>query len=53
MKQVLVEVTSEDELKILEAFIKEHNMKGFMVEDSKATDTDVWSDVIRVLIPII
>jgi hypothetical protein len=30
---------NEEQLRINEAFIKEHKMKGFIVEDSKATET--------------
>lgn len=53
MKSVLIETASDEELKMLEAFIKEHKMKGFIVENSKATGTDFLNDIIRILIPIL
>jgi len=53
MKSVLIETASDEELKMVEAFIKEHKMKGFIVENSKATQTDFLNEVIRILIPII
>lgn len=53
MKSVLIETASDEELKMVEAFIKEHKMKGFIVEKSKANDTDFLNDVVRLLIPII
>jgi hypothetical protein len=52
MKSVLIETANEEELKMVEAFIKEHKMKGFIVEDSKATETDFLNELIRVVIPI-
>ncbi len=52
MKSILIETSNEEELKMVEAFIKEHKMKGFIVEDSKPTETDFLNDVIRILIPI-
>jgi hypothetical protein len=53
MKGVLIETANDEELKMVEAFIKENKMKGFIVEDSKANETDFLSDVARLLIPII
>lgn len=53
MKNVLIETASDEELKMVEAFVKEHKMKGFIVEDSKATETDFLNDIVRMLIPII
>lgn len=52
MKSILIETANDEELKMVEAFIKEHKMKGFIVEDSKATETDFLNDVLRVLIPV-
>lgn len=40
MKSVLIETTNDEELKMVEAFIKENKMKGSIVENSKATETD-------------
>ncbi len=53
MKSILIEPANDEELKLVEAFIKEHKMKGFTVEDGKATETDFLNDVIRIIIPII
>ncbi len=52
MKSILIETTNDEELRMVEDFVKEHKMKGFIVEDSKATKTDFSNDVIRLLIPI-
>jgi hypothetical protein len=52
MKSILIETASDEQLKMVEAFIKEHQLKGFIVEDSKASSSDFLNDVIRVLIPI-
>ena len=52
MKSILIEPANEEELKLVEAFIKAHQLKGFMVEKSKAGDTDFINDIIRILIPI-
>ena len=53
MKSILIETANDEELKLVEAFIKEHKMKGFIVEDGKATNADYLNDIIRILIPII
>lgn len=52
MKSILIETASEEELRMVEAFIKEHQLKGFVVQDSKANESNVFDDVIRMLIPI-
>ena len=52
MKSILIETTNDEELKLVEEFIKEHKMKGFIVEDSKATQTDLLNEIVRLLIPI-
>ncbi len=52
MKKVLIEPANDEELKMIEAFIQEHKMKGFIVEDSKANTADVLNDVIRVFTPL-
>ena len=52
MKSILIETASDEQLKMIEAFIKEHQLKGFIVEGSKASSSDFLNDVIRVLIPI-
>ncbi len=39
MKSILIETANDEELKMVEDFVKEHKMKGFIVEDSKATKT--------------
>jgi len=52
MKSVLIETANEEELKMVEDFIKEHKMKGFIVEDTKAGELDFFNDLIRMLIPI-
>ena len=52
MKNILIETANDEELKMVEAFIKEHKMKGFIVEDSKAESTDFLNDMIRILIPV-
>lgn len=53
MKGILIETANDEELKMIEAFIKEHKMKGFIVEDSKAGELDFFNDIIRMLIPIV
>lgn len=53
MKNILIETANDEELKLVEAFIKEHKMKGFIVENSKATQNDYLSDIVRILVPII
>lgn len=52
MKSILIQTANNEELKMVEVFIKEHKMKGFIVEDSKAGELDFFNDVIRILIPI-
>ena len=52
MKGILIELANDEELKMVEAFIKEHKMKGFIVEDSKPTENDFFNDVVRILIPL-
>ena len=52
MKSILIQTSNDKELIMIEAFIKEHQLKGFIVEDSKATESDFFNDVIRLLIPI-
>lgn len=53
MKSILIETANDEELKMVEAFIKEHRMKGFIVENNKPTETDFLNDVIRILIPLV
>ena len=53
MKSILIQTANDKEIKMIEAFIKEHQLNGFIVEDSKATKTDFFNDVIRLLIPIV
>jgi hypothetical protein len=53
MKSVLIETGNDEELKMVKAFIKKNEMKGFIVDDSKANETDFLSDVAGLLIPII
>lgn len=52
MKGILIEPSNDEELRLIEAFIKEHKMKGFVVEESKATETDYLNDLIRIIIPV-
>jgi len=52
MRNILIETVNEEELKMVEAFIKEHKLKGFIVEDAKADQADFFNDVVRMLIPI-
>lgn len=49
MKSILIEPANDEELKLVKAFIKEHKIKGFLVEDSKATETNFLDDVIRII----
>jgi len=53
MKSILIETANDEELKVVEVFVKEHKLKGFIVEDSKANDVDFWNDAIRLLIPVV
>lgn len=53
MKSILIETANDEELKMAEVFIKEHKMKGFIVEDSKLGEIDFLNDAIRILIPIV
>lgn len=52
-KSLLIETANDEEFKMVEAFIKEHKMKAFIVEDSNANEADFFNDLVRVLIPII
>lgn len=52
MKSILIEPANEQEFEKVQAFIKEHKMKGFIVEDNKAEKTDYLNDIIRILIPV-
>jgi hypothetical protein len=52
MKNFLIETVSEEEIKLVEDFIRANKLKGFRVEDSKAGKEDVFNDVIRMLIPL-
>ena len=53
MQNILIETTSPEELTLVETFIKEHKLKGFVVQESKATEPDVLNDIVRMLIPIL
>ena len=53
MKSFLIETENSEELNLVEAFIKEHKLKGFVVQESKATEPDVLNDIVRILIPIL
>ena len=51
MKSILIETANDEELRMVEEFVKEHKMKGFIVEDSKPGSADFLNDVVRILIP--
>jgi hypothetical protein len=53
VKSILIETVNNEELTLVEAFIKEHKLKGFVVQESKATEPDVLNDIVRMLIPIL
>lgn len=53
MKSILIKTVSDEEFELVEAFIKEHKLQGFTVEDKKPTELDVFNDVARLLIPMI
>ena len=52
MKGISIVPASEEETKLIEAFIQEHKLEGFKLEDSKATENDYFNDLIRLLIPL-
>ena len=52
MKGILIEPANDEEIKLIEAFIQEHKLKGFILQESKATKNDYFNDLIRLLIPL-
>ena len=53
LKKILIEPSSEEELMVIEAFIKERKLKAFTLEDSKANENDFLNDFVRLVIPVI
>ena len=53
MKNVLIKTGDPEELKMVEAFIREHKLEGFIVQDTEPTKENFFNDVVRVLIPIL
>jgi hypothetical protein len=52
MKGILIEPASDEETKLIVAFIQEHRLKSFILKESTATEIDYWNDLIRLLIPL-
>jgi len=53
MKNILIQAESEEQLRLVEAFIKQHQIKSFIVEESKADKASAFDDIVRMLIPIL
>ena len=53
LKKILIEPSSEEELMMIEAFIKERKLKAFTLEHSKANENDFLNDFVRLIIPIV
>jgi hypothetical protein len=49
----LLEAANDEELKLIQAFILEHKIKAYMLEDRQPDENDIFNDLARVLIPLI
>ena len=52
-KKILLEAENDEQEKLIEAFIQQHKLVAFRLEDQKADENDFFNDMARVLIPLI